>query len=283
VVPAAGSEIDSLLPYVLPELDYYGELIAAIDQPAAGLLVRGEGSDFTRRANNLMDLWQMSAEARELHLTLAEAFEHKRCFLKLEWHALGDKTERQIAVYYRRRPLIHDALKILAGFAGSCLPVQDLRELGSLLGKDTVHFVSFTARPNNPLWYKFYFSQYLTPQFYESVETRLERAVRRFSAQPAAQARWRAYHDRLAPRHREQTVFVSLAVSEDGADPSIKIDYPDVSPVIAAGMLDGAHSMRAGERLRRLCRQAGRQSLSYLGVRLGSQDYPVLKGYADFV
>ena len=39
----------------------------------------------------------------------------------------------------------------------------------------------------------------------------------------------------------------------------------------------------AGERLRRLCRQAGRQSLSYLGVRLGSQDYPVLKGYADFV
>jgi hypothetical protein len=229
-----------------------------------------------------MQRWRVSAEAQAFHRALAAAFEHKRCFLKLEWCAANNKIERQIAIYYRRRPRIHDALKILAGFAGSCLPLDQFRELGSLLGKDTVHFVSFTARPDQPLWYKFYFSQYLIPESYDSAQMRLQRALQRFSIAPHNLSRWLAYHDRLAPRHREQTVFVSLAMSEDGIDPSIKIDYPDVAPALAVGLLDGRHAAYAEEKLRWLCGQAGRSALSYLGVRMGSQAHPVLKGYADF-
>ncbi|MGE0261040.1 MAG: hypothetical protein AB7T18_20060 [Alphaproteobacteria bacterium] len=105
--------------------------------------------------------------------------------------------------------------------------------------------------------------------------------MERYAASAAGAARWRAYHDRLAPRHRVQTLFVSLAVSEDGTDPTLKIDYPDVAPEIAAGMLDEAAMSPAAENFRRLCDDAGRRSLSYLGVRLGGRA-PILKGYADF-
>ena len=283
LVPGAAGEIDDISRTILPEFDSYGELIAAVDTKVAGLLVRGEGKEFTRRIGALMDSWGMTEEARQFHLTLADGFDHKRIFLKLEWCEFNRKLERQIAVYYRRRPCVHDALKILAGFGGRCLPLGDFRELAVLLGKDTVHFVAFTARPGRPLWYKFYFSQYLTPESYASAEARLQRSVSRFAAGSAPAARWAAYHDRLAPRYRPQTIFVSLAVSEDGTDGSLKIDYPDVSPTLASGLLDGAQAIEAEERLRWLCDAADRGRLSYLGVRVGNQDHLTLKGYADFL
>ena len=282
MVPGVEAEIDGISHSILPEFDAYGEVIAAADARVAGLLVRGEGEGFTRRIAALMDSWGMTEESRRLHASLAEAFDHKRIFLKLEWHS-ADKAQRQVAVYYRRRPLIHDALKVLAGFSGTCLPLGDFRELGALLGKDTVHFVAFTTRPNGPPWYKCYFSQYLTPESYAGAENRLQRCVERFAARSPAAARWAAYRDRLAPRYRRQTAFVSLALSEDGGDGSLKIDYPDVSPVVAAGLLDGTRGVEAEELLRRLCEAAGRQALSFLGVRIGGEDHLVLKGYADLL
>jgi hypothetical protein len=231
-----------------------------------------------------MEFWLMTGECKDFHRYLADTFEHKRCFLKLEWCENGESVERQIAVYYRRRPRIQEALRILAGFAGTRLPTEAFRELGCLLGKDTVHFVAFTARPTAPLWYKFYFSQYLTAESYDGVKLRLRRALRRFAVPAEMEERWSAYHDVLAPRHRSETIFVSVAVSEDGADPSIKIDYPDVPPAVAAGLLDEATTMaRAEGMLRALCAGAGRPALSYLGVRLGSASEPILKGYADFL
>jgi len=283
LAPAAVSEIDDVARCIFPEFDSYGELIAATDSPVVGLLVRGEGQNFTQRVSELMKSWHMTEEAKRFQLTLAEAFDHKRAFLKLEWCVLGDRLDRQIAVYYRRRPYVHDALKILAGFAGRCLPLGEFRELGALLGKDTVHFVAFTARPDRPLWYKFYFSQYLTQDSFQAVEARLRRAVERFAAAPTALPRWLAYHDRLAPRYRAETVFVSLALCEDGSDGSLKIDYPDVAPMVAAGLLDGAAAAQTQERLRWLCDAAGRETLSYLGVRIGAADHLILKGYADFL
>ncbi|HEX6768189.1 MAG TPA: hypothetical protein VF208_02465 [Candidatus Binatia bacterium] len=280
-IPVAAAEIDSVANFILPEFDHYGELIAAIDEPVVGLLVRGEGEDFTGRVSALMDLWQMTDEAKRYHIYLAEAFEHKRAFLKLEWREVAGKLERQIAVYYRRRPYVHDALKSLANFAGKSLSLDGFRELGGLLGKDTVHFVAFTARPDRPLWYKCYFSQYLTPDRFHGVEMRLQRAVEWFAGAGPAVSRWATYHDRLAPRYRTETIFVSLALSEDGSDGSLKIDYPDVSPLTASALLDGSAAAHAAERLRWLCDAAERPTLSYLGVRIGGADHLVLKGYAD--
>lgn len=281
MVPSALEEIDQLRETVLPEFDVYGELIAAVDAPVAGLLLRGEGTDFTRRVSALMVRWGMTEEARRYHLHLADSFEHKRIFLKLEWHAVGQRVERQVAVYYRRRPSVHDALQILTRFTGVSVPVEEVREMGSLLGKDTVHFVAFTARPNQSTWHKFYFSQYVTPATAVHAEARLQRAVQRFVPTGPSIARWAMYHDRLAPRHGAGTMFVSLAVTEDGYDGSLKVDYPGVSPVVAVGLLDGPEAEKAHASLQALCDAAGRPALSYLGVRMGKGEKLFLKGYAD--
>lgn len=283
MIPSAAMEMDRVSLAIMPEFDRYGELIVAGDAQAVGLLVRGEGEDFTRRVSELMESWGMTEEARHYHRHLAEAFEHKRIFLKLEWCQVEQQVERQMAVYYRRRPSVHEALRILSRFTGTSVPVEVLRELGMLLGKDTVHFVAFTARPDRPIWHKFYFSQYLTPVSGASSEVRLQRAVARFARESTQTERWAAYHDRLAPRYRIQTAFVSLAVTEDGPDGSLKIDYPEVSPVVAAGLLDGPEAERAYDRLQRLCDAAGQRALSYLGVRIGVGKRLVLKGYADFI
>ncbi|MGE3154218.1 MAG: hypothetical protein AB7G48_14350 [Nitrospiraceae bacterium] len=282
VVAGAVMDVETAGRLIQPELESYGEVIAAVEQNVAGLLVRGEGESFTERVGELMEAWGMSDEARRYHRHLAAAFEHKRVFLKLEWCEVDCRVERQIAVYYRRRPHVHEALQILTRFAGYGLSVDALRELGSILGKDTVHFVAFTARPDRPLWHKFYFSQYVTAESYARVEARLQRAAGCTTASSGSVARWTVYQDRLAPPYRPCTLFVSRAISEDGVDDSIKIDYPEVPPVIAAGLLDGAEAERAGSRLRRLCDAAGRQALSYLGVRIGAGSRLVLKGYADF-
>ena len=124
LAPAAAAEIDDVARCIFPEFDSYGELIAAIDSPVVGLLVRGEGQDFTLRVSELMELWHMTEEAKQFHLILAEAFAHKRIFLKLEWCVLNDKIERQIAVYYRRRPHVHEG-KNGQSRSGRCSPAHD--------------------------------------------------------------------------------------------------------------------------------------------------------------
>jgi len=281
--PDAVDHVSAIGPIISPEFEQYGELIAATDHSLAGLLLRGEGSGFTERIQGLLRQWDLGEEAAFVHAHLAAAFEHKRCFLKLEWcgHATG--VERQVAVYYRRRPKLHDALKVLAQAAGTTVALDDLRELGALLGKDTVHFVSAVMRPGRPIHYKLYFSQYVIPDSYEAVFVRLQRALHRFAGQAAAEARWTAYHDRLSSRQLAHTLFVSLAVSEDGTDPSLKIDYPGVSPVVAAGLLEGTCLKQTEAGLRHLCEAADRMDLSYLGVRIRAKGDPVLKGYADFL
>jgi hypothetical protein len=280
-VPAAAEEIGQVSGTVLPEFNEYGELIAAVDASMAGLLVRGEGEGFTRRVSALMERWGMTEEALRYHRHLADSFEHKRIFLKLEWHAVGRNVEHQIALYYRRRPTLHEALRILTRFTGQSAPVADVREMGSLLGKDTVHFVAFTARPHSPIRHKFYFSQYLTPERFAHAELRLQRVARRFVPDTQSASRWAMYNDRLARRHCTDTLFVSLALTEEESDRSVKIDYPGVSPLLAAGLLDGPESELAHERFRRLCTAAGRPTLSYLGVRMGVGERLTLKGYAD--
>ena len=76
MVPTAAEEIGQVSATVLPEFNEYGELIAAVDAPVAGLLVRGEGEEFTRRVSALMERWGMTDEAQRYHLYLADCFEH---------------------------------------------------------------------------------------------------------------------------------------------------------------------------------------------------------------
>lgn len=278
--PTLAGEAADIARSLLPELDRYGELIGSSDGRTVGMLTRGEDAGFTERIQSLMQSWRLPAEAIRSHAALAHAFEHKRCFLKLEWRASPGGMERLLAVYYRRRPRVEDAISIAcngAPLAGHFL------ELSRLLAKDTVHFVCLTARPDQPLYHKMYFSQYVTPDRAEAVRIRIARALHRFAPQPATVARWAAYHDRLVSPPQEQTLFVSLALTAEGLDPSIKIDYPNVPPNVAVGVLDQAQQAPVAEHFKKLCMRAGRTDLSFLGLRLGRANVPVLKGYADFV
>jgi hypothetical protein len=279
--PEASGEIDGVARTFLPELAHYGELIASSDGATVGMLTRGEDAGFSARIARLLHAWDMPQETIAAAAHVAHAFEHKRAFLKLEWRTGTHGVERAAAVYYRRRPNVEQALAILRPHARD-LPLPYFRELAQLLGKDSVHFVCVSARPGLPPFSKMYFSQYLIPETYDAVRVRLARALQRFAPQPAAIARWAAYHDRLAPAHREQTLFVSLALTPHGLDPSIKIDYPDVAADVAVGVLNPENQPRVAAAFARLCARAGRRALSFLGVRLGHALEPVLKGYADF-
>jgi hypothetical protein len=94
IVPSAADEFEDVRRTILPEFDAYGELIAGVEANVAGLLVRGEGENFTARVSGLMGRWGMTDEAIEFHVTLADAFDHTRIFLKLEWWEDHGRLER---------------------------------------------------------------------------------------------------------------------------------------------------------------------------------------------
>ena len=97
------------------EIRHYCELIQAQAGTSVGLLIRGETPKFTDRVQQLMQSWNVPSLAIERYITFAEQFEHKRAFLKLEWH-LTQKTapgEYLIAYYFRRRPAVREVLKFL--------------------------------------------------------------------------------------------------------------------------------------------------------------------------
>lgn len=59
LMPDAVEQMASLESILLPEFEQYGELIAAIDHPLAGLLLRGEGAGFTDRIQGLLRQWAL--------------------------------------------------------------------------------------------------------------------------------------------------------------------------------------------------------------------------------
>ena len=60
-------------------------------------------------------------------------------------------------------------------------------------------------------------------------------------------------------------LFVSLAVSEDGTDPSLKIDYPGNRSDRRGGPPRWTSSPAGGSRVAESLQAAGRTDLSYLG------------------
>jgi hypothetical protein len=177
---------------------------------------------------------------------------------------------------------VADVIALIAAEAAGPLPTAHFQTLARLLGKETVHFIALACRPGEPVHYKLYFSQLQDGFNRDAVQVRLTRALSRYAPHPAAVARWAAYRDRLAPGGFERTLFVSLAVTRDGVQPSIKIDYPQVAPDVAVAVLDEAEQQAAADSFAALCRQAGTRRLSFLGLRLGLGAVPILKGYADF-
>lgn len=266
-----------------PELEGYGELILSRRGGLAGFMTRGETAGFAARVRAQLDAFAAPEELCRQHARWLAELGPGRSFLKLEWdRGVSGAPSRLAALYVRRRLTVADAVAMIAAEASGTLPSAHFLTLARLLGKETVHFIAMAGRPGSPVHYKLYLSQLQRPEGFDALQLRLARALQQFAPHRAAVARWAAYHEVLAPPGREQTLFVSLAMTRDGVQPSIKIDYPEVAPDVAVGMLDVADQPEAAARFAGLCAQAGTRRLSFLGVRLGIGDTPVLKGYADF-
>lgn len=275
---AVALEVQQTVERFAGELDRYGELIVGPGQAPFGFMVRGEGPDFTERAARLLAEWGMNADARGHHLRLARFFEHKRAFLKLEWHPEGD---RLAAFYFRRRPDLDDAVALLARAGALPSALDAAMDMAGALGKRTVHFVAAAVRPGRPLHHKLYFSQWVTDATRAAVAERLGIVATQAGA-AEAWARWRPMHDGLLAGQADATLFASLNLTAERRLPGFKIDYPDADPLIAAEGLPDAAQRPAVDEMRALARLLDRRTLSYLGVRFAGAAAPKLKYYLDF-
>jgi hypothetical protein len=268
---------------IAPEMNRYGELIQGPGGAPIGLMVRGDGEDFTARAERLMRAWAMPDGAIAAYRALAEWLEHLNGFLKLEWHPAraGHDCERLIAYYFRRRPPVEEVVAHLRGHGVDRDILKRVVAFAGLLEKGSVHFVAGAMRPDRELRHKLYFSQYLTPEESTSVEHRLRKAMERTGVAAESRDLLMHHHRNLAPPECVATLFVSISFAAAAMVPGLKLDYPDVAPETAAALLpDGERTVAAAE-MRDLCSLIGLDRLSYLGVTLHPDRPPGLKYYAD--
>jgi hypothetical protein len=272
-----------------PELERYAELIRGPGGDPVGLMVRGEGETFSDRAQSLMRSWGMPDEGIAHYLALANLFEHRRAFLKLEWRwsdrrsesGQGEQIERLAAFYFRRRPSVRKMLEYYRSCGVSDFILERLAQLARLLDKDSIHFVSGAMRPGHDIRHKLYFSQYLTPDRHEGALRRLGLAMEAFVVDQEARAQVGRHHAALAPANRTSTVFVSASFGASGLVPSVKIDYPEVPPGACVALLPRKERAAALGEIQGLCRVAGTKTVSYLGVRLNKAGPVSLKYYVD--
>lgn len=265
-----------------PEAEAYGEAILSPGGRVAGFMVRGEGQAFTERAAAVLATWNLPEAARAHHRRLAHLMEHRRGFLKLEWHHReGAEPERLAAFYFRRRPEVTEVLRWLDELGVAAEVRAEIDALAAGLAKKSVHFVAAAARADQPgLHHKLYFSQYVTPGHLPGVTERLGGLMRPFGVSPEAVEAWRPVHHAILDG-RETTLFASINFTLSARKPWLKLDYPEVNPELVQPWIAEPDRDTARREIGHMIRTAGLRRLSYLGVRLSEAALPQLKYYAD--
>lgn len=266
-----------------PDMQRYCEFIQGAG--CRGLMITGEGPQFTARAQALMQAWDMPLEGAAFHASLAELFDHKRAFLKLEWHNKEkvEHVEHLIAFYFRRRPSVKNYLEHLQQHNVQVDILKQILYLAEWLEKDSIHFAAAAVRPDRAVRHKLYFSQYITPEETDNVLHRLLEAMQRFDINSEARRHLAQHHHRLVSSEQATTIFVSVSFENKTLIPSLKIDYPDVSPQACAALLPPDKQNEAEAEVSNLCAGIGIKNLSYLGVRLNQTGPIQLKYYADIL
>jgi hypothetical protein len=290
VSPAAVSGAAAVIDLFEPELDEYAELVAGSSQRGApapwpdvlGLMTRGEGAGFTERVASALQSLDMPPASRDHHRFLADLFEHRRGFFKVEWHRQADGVVPAASCYFRRRPQLEDLLDQF-GRRGLDRAVQDeLRVLAFNLDKRTVHFVAAAFRRSAPVYHKLYFSQHVTAGTRSDVIARAARLFGRLGERAEVRdQRLRAHEHMLPDSAEDSSIFVSACFTDRERLPWLKIDYPELTPTQAAMWASDEDRPRVEREARVTCTSLGRDRLSYLGVRLQGDLAPVLKYYVD--
>lgn len=255
------------------EMSAYTELIAGPRGQPAGTMFRGRGEDFTQRAVQWMENWDISPEDLSHYQEMADLYGHTNSFLKLEWHPRG---ERMATGYFRRRPPVRRVLHQLHSKGVSPDILKNLLWISKVLQKDSIHFVSAAYRPGKQLRYKLYFSQALRPDTWAQVVQRVLTLMAHLRTDQDTRNRFIQFHPHLAPPQRFGTLFLAFSFDGDGLHASFKLDYPDVAPALIAQLISGGDATFAD-----LCQRSGPGPLTYLGVRVHPQQPLELKYYAD--
>lgn len=267
-----------------PEMAQYCEFIQGPGGTPIGFMCRGEDHAFTDRAEILMRQWQAPEEQIMHYLSMAEMFEHKRSFLKLEWHhrTNSKQIEHLVAFYFRRRPSVKEWLNYLQIIGIDRAILNTMALLADTLEKESIHFVSGAIRPSLPIRHKLYFSQYVKPASYAAVLRRLLQVMNFFEIDPISLARLVQYHSALVPPDRITTIFVSFSFTTTEIIPSVKIDYPNVPFKICPSLVDEKQRQLIAAEARRIITMLNVTDLSYLGVRLYQAKPPTIKYYVDY-
>jgi hypothetical protein len=276
--PAAHAEALSLVDLLGEEVSRYMELIATPAGDCVGLMTRGEGADFTWRAQAALRMLGMSEEALARHRALARFFEHQRGFFKVEWQEVGGAYRAQAAAYYRRRPALTEALAWLGEQGVARGPREQLARLGEAVEKETVHFLASAFWPEAAPLHKVYFSQHLHAGSQALVQRRLERALALTGVSEEARRRWARWHGVTA--QAEGTLFVSARVGAQRLEPGCKLDYGEVPVERALLWCEPAARAQAQAQAQALLDRTGRAALTWLGVALRGEA-PALKFYCD--
>ena len=266
------------------EIRHYCELIQAQAGTSVGLLIRGETAKFTNRVHQLMQSWNVPSLAIERYIKSAEQFEHKRAFLKLEWHLTQqtDPGEYLIAYYFRRRPAVTEVLKFLHNQGVDLELLSWIVRVSDLLSKPSVHFVAGAIQPGQALSYKLYFSQYITAENSDIVLRRLLTLMEWFGIETSTREHFAKWHHCLAPVNKEPSIFISISFTNTRLNPSMKIDYPSIYPQLCATLMPVHIRQNIHAEVQKLCTLTGRETLSYLGIRFDQYGGVRLKYYADW-
>jgi len=280
---ANASPMSAAIDMFADELSRYGEVILGPHSEVVGFMTRGEGESFTQRARMILQSMDMSPQAIAHHSFLADWMEHTRAFFKAEWQTADDIVTPLAACYFRRRPEVETVLAKLHARGVSTARQDELRQIAASLEKDTVHFVAAAFRPGHAPHHKLYFSQYVADQTKTIVEDRIERLFDRLGSSADMRALWRRVHRKMFADLDETTCFVSINFTDDQRLPWFKIDYPEVSPALAAEWAPPDQRQAVKRDAKMACAAAKSTQLSFLGVRIGTTGaYPQLKYYADF-
>ena len=137
------------------EVAAYTEFSVSDSDGTLGIMVRGEGVDFTHRVAHFMEERGVQEPRLRRFLATARQFEHKNLFFKVEADPTG---VTELSWYIRRRPPVQVAIEWLR--ADGIDDAPRVERVARLLGKNTVHFIAQSEHMDgSPTQTKLYFSQ----------------------------------------------------------------------------------------------------------------------------
>jgi len=247
------------------ELQGYAEFSVSDHDQRLGLMVRGEGQEFTHRVAHVMETQGVAQPRLRRFLAAARYFEHVNLFFKVEADADG---VQEMSWYFRRRPSLDVAVQFLAADG-----VEDeafVRRIAGLLGKNTVHFVAGQESPTGRSGAKLYFSQPDSPHAWGRIK-----AVAKETGCGEAWGPLEAQAGGLQGRFS----FVSVGWAEGQRVPGFKLDVRQLSGVTIGRVVRGA-PQDAIERIHLLLSLHDKEYVDYAGFRLAPGRSLTTKVYA---